>query len=696
MHIQNTLENVEISLGESRIRGRELVRVLIICSRLLLSFCRHACMTARVPHGEHVLDDEVRLRIVCYMNIRHKQRRDKKSRTLSRFFVHHPRSPLAGKPRPCLIPQDIEGTESMPLHRDTNKPDRQLFHDDIDGSHPRNKWLFRTTRCVNPLEPRYILPSYSAAAPVAPKFTRDAHDVSDIEGTRSRPLYPLAPRQNQRVDDIEGARSGWRPRHIRARHDNPPLDHSLNVSDITAGGFRTRRATNPLTPSYRVNGMDIADDPIKSRPRTLPKARDTPFYPLTTADIEGAQSGWRPLPQVNPPVEARRHFRNTNYMGDIPGAQADTVKHSICTDRHVNPLNPMYASLDGELLANPQTPLYEEPANTEAEAQLDRAIAAEEAAAVVGSHTKLRQDNEKIFTNNQDEHELLQEQPARFTQRRRPASEPLRSGREQIGSSMRSDGRNSGRVRDEREREDDFRTQHDGTDIEAYARESSLPDAGNTPGRESEKERRIRRLEEEVRSLRKRAGESRGTPSPSAAAAVAAIAGAPGQEEWGACRKAACSSSGESRGGLCEQRKPPLANAISNRTAGSRSLTPGKLRLLSSSVSEGGGGGSDARDRPKSTRSAGSTGDITRRPSARSWDTEAKRAALGRGGARVGDEARKGAMMLRSGGGEPGSQRVDRLVLRSSSGTPRVPLTPSERRSAREYVDDVSSVRDLL
>lgn len=54
-----------------------------------------------------------------------------------------------------------------------------------------------------------------------------------------------------------------------------------------------------------------------------------------------------------------------------------------------------------------------------------------------------------------------------------------------------------------------------------------------------------------------------------------------------------------------------------------------------------------------------------------------------------------GAMVLRSRSGDHGSQQAERLVLRSANGTPRVRLTPSERRSAREYTDDVTSVRDL-
>ena len=43
-------------------------------------------------------------------------------------------------------------------------------------------------------------------------------------------------------------------------------------------------------------------------------------------------------------------------MGDIAGAQPDTVKHAIRTNRVVNPLNPMYDSLDGERLKPPMTP----------------------------------------------------------------------------------------------------------------------------------------------------------------------------------------------------------------------------------------------------------------------------------------------------------------------------------------------------
>ena len=102
--------------------------------------------------------------------------------------------------------------------------------------------------------------------------------------------------------------------------------------------------------------MDIFDDPIKTRPKCLPKAHAGPTRSLHTDDIEGARAGWKPPHEMQPPLEKRRHFRNTNFVGDITGAQPDTVKHAIRTMRATNPLNPAYRSLDGEILPDPTQP----------------------------------------------------------------------------------------------------------------------------------------------------------------------------------------------------------------------------------------------------------------------------------------------------------------------------------------------------
>lgn len=382
--------------------------------------------------------------------------------------------------------------------------------------------------------------------------------------------------------------------------------------------------------------MDVADDPVKSRPRPLPKAKDGPFYPLTTADIEGATPGWRPLPQVNPPLEARRHFRNTNFMGDIPGAQADTVKHSICTKRHVNPLDPVYHSLDGEPLANPQTPLYKEPACVEAEAQLDRSIAAEESAAAAAATSSGTADAPTAPTpsatasidqaprriSNQDDetqqqqqrqlNEQRQQQDWRTSDVQRPSSEPLAVTR--AGSSNRGGGSERARGDQSISEASNIGGHKPPLAIRAFSSLASRAASSSGGGGGKDKDERIERLEKEVLLLRKK-----------------------GVEVW--------------------QRGRPVAPG-SGATA-----TPNNDRRSSSS----GGGGSE-------------------RDSAHSWPGSGRQNGRQEGG---------GAVVLRSRSGDHGTQHAERLVLRSASGTPRVPLTPSEKRTAREYTDDVSSVRDL-
>lgn len=263
--------------------------------------------------------------------------------------------------RPDLyITGDIKGAAPGRLHRDTNKIDHTLMLDDIEGAKPK-PYTFKTSREVNPLNPEYPLASTELVKHAPPKFVRDAYSIGDIQGTAPRPRFRFAQRENHEVHDIEGAQAGWRPRHERARREGAARD-GLDVHDINDLGFKTRRVTDPLRPAHFVNGMAISDDMVSTMPKSLPKKRDGPTYSLTTQDIEGAQCGWKPPHEMQPPIEIRRHFRNTNFVGDIAGAQPDTVKHAIRTNRVSNPLNPVYKSLDGEVLAAPTTPMYGEPA----------------------------------------------------------------------------------------------------------------------------------------------------------------------------------------------------------------------------------------------------------------------------------------------------------------------------------------------
>jgi len=140
-----------------------------------------------------------------------------------------------------------------------------------------------------------------------------------------------------------------------------PAHEIMEVNDISKRTHRyidhTNRVTDLLDPKYQMNGMLVTDDPRYTKPKKNPA-----FIPenklLQTSDIEGAQPGWIPPARFNPPLEKRREFRNTNYIDDIEGTKAGTVKHSIVTTRVTDPLNPVYHSLDpGEILPNPLEPL---------------------------------------------------------------------------------------------------------------------------------------------------------------------------------------------------------------------------------------------------------------------------------------------------------------------------------------------------
>jgi len=251
---------------------------------------------------------------------------------------------------------DIYGTRPLALHRETNSVDYTLKHDDIDGARPRGCYIKngRSSNPVDPLVPNYKLPSYKLEEEAPSKFLRDTLDVTDIDGTRSRPLYKFPPRENFDVTDIQGAKAGWKPRHKRVQREGPARD-IMAVADINMQGVKkSGRCTDPLRPVHFINGMEVADDMVHTKPKLLPPARDGPFYPLNVRDIEGAYPGWQPPHKMQPPLEARRHFRNTNFVGDIAGAQSDTVKHSIKTNRVTNPLNPCYISLDGDAIDSTQ------------------------------------------------------------------------------------------------------------------------------------------------------------------------------------------------------------------------------------------------------------------------------------------------------------------------------------------------------
>lgn len=89
--------------------------------------------------------------------------------------------------------------------------------------------------------------------------------------------------------------------------------------------------------------MDYYDDKY-TKPKPM-KSYIADNHLLQTKDITGATPGFKDT------KFERREIRNINYIQDIEGTQADSIKHSIVTKRESNPLAPVYQSLDpGELL----------------------------------------------------------------------------------------------------------------------------------------------------------------------------------------------------------------------------------------------------------------------------------------------------------------------------------------------------------
>jgi hypothetical protein len=132
---------------------------------------------------------------------------DGASRTMSRYerFVNKP-----------IINDAIEvaGSTSKPLTHARNCRDNQLYIDDIDGTRPHIKnRILMTKRHVDPLNPEYTLPAFQPIDPHEPKFLRNTLDISDIDGTKSKPLYKSATRDTYTNSDIIGSQVGWRPRH---------------------------------------------------------------------------------------------------------------------------------------------------------------------------------------------------------------------------------------------------------------------------------------------------------------------------------------------------------------------------------------------------------------------------------------------------------------------------------------------------
>ena len=258
--------------------------------------------------------------------------------------------------------------ESVPkVHSKTrNVVDRQLMISDIDGAqYSAIGGMERTTRMVDPLQPEYKLPSFKApmelfeAKSLPPP--RNIMNINDIDGTRPNMFLRTgcrATRDPLLTDDIDGAKADFNGfKSVRARFEvalntsknlkgeiapvGMTHDHYKPITFASSLKFaeRTTRRSNPVQPVYEVNGIIIQDNEATKPKKGKPFIEQGTFS-LTTQDIVGATSA------NSPSKRERTGVRDIMITSDVLGAQADTVVHSIVSDRDTCPLFPVYQSLD--------------------------------------------------------------------------------------------------------------------------------------------------------------------------------------------------------------------------------------------------------------------------------------------------------------------------------------------------------------
>ena len=150
---------------------------------------------------------------------------------------------------------DIERSNPKMLHILLNKPEYNLSNKDIEFSSASTVRIHET-RCskhikpaeaLNPLEPKYKLPTVENIDIPVPKFIRDNIQIDDIKGSKPKKYYKWETRKGFIDDNVEGSH----PKKPYLRSPNTKYDY-INYNDVTQDKFKTRRHINPLDPIYDV------------------------------------------------------------------------------------------------------------------------------------------------------------------------------------------------------------------------------------------------------------------------------------------------------------------------------------------------------------------------------------------------------------------------------------------------------------
>ena len=236
---------------------------------------------------------------------------------------------------------DIEKSSPKKLILTLKKPVHNLSNSDIDFSHP-NCVKTKIKRHLNPLEPKYILPTSPQYPPYDPKFIKDNINVDDIEGSKpGKVLGGIKSRDIMKIDDVKDS---WPKRPYIRKSKYEYIDYT----DVTNTEFKSKRNTNPLDPFYTMKFVDGSKNkfgPIeKSKPQTGYQYIFKVPFNLKVDDIEGSNIGSK---------NKMKNYRSKNFcydISDIKGSKSGTLLKGIYTERRTNPLCPKYKYLGSEEL----------------------------------------------------------------------------------------------------------------------------------------------------------------------------------------------------------------------------------------------------------------------------------------------------------------------------------------------------------
>ena len=259
--------------------------------------------------------------------------------------------------------EDIEKTSPKRIIPEkTNKPNFNLSNKDIEGTEPRGHHCFNTSRHVDPLNPKYPLPSCpNKFPPPVPKFLRDTLNVRDIPGATVKKNLVYNESDHNYMDVYRRNRDD----HILLSHkklykgNKYKFYNSLDFRDVYTNKPYSKRHTNPLEPKYKydyhmtevnknvynkTSGESLVYGEIEgNRPVVFSKYNNERYGKgMKTDDIPGAQ----PSTTSSYAKFELKYKHPLKYSAeDIVGAHHDTINKSITTKRNTNPLDPKYTFL---------------------------------------------------------------------------------------------------------------------------------------------------------------------------------------------------------------------------------------------------------------------------------------------------------------------------------------------------------------